>query len=55
MENDAQILETLVVKEDEPTSPESYNCLIPQWGEMHEKLEKEKMYSQGRGVYYTVV
>ena len=24
MENDAQMLETLVVKEDEPTSPESH-------------------------------
>ena len=53
MENDAQILETLVVKEDEPTSPKSYENIndevvktileMAPWGEMHEELKNEKM------------
>ena len=52
MENDAQILETLVVKEDEPTSPESHEKTnydvvktIPEmtlWVPMHEELKNEK-------------
>ena len=53
MENDTQILETLVVKENESTSPESHEKIkdevvktIPKmapWGEMHEELKNEKM------------
>ena len=53
MENDAQILETLVVKENEPTSPQSHEKIndeivktIPEmapWGKMHEELKNEKM------------
>ena len=52
MENDAQILETLAVKEDEPTSPESQEKIndevvktileMASWGEMHEELKNEK-------------
>ena len=52
MENDAQILETLVVKEDGPTSPESHEKTndevektMPEmtlWGEIHEELKNEK-------------
>ena len=52
VENDAQILETLVVKEDEPTSPESQEKINDEvvktilettpWGEMHEELKNEK-------------
>ena len=51
MENDAQILETLVVKEDEPTSPESHEKTndevvktIPKmsfWVPMHEEVKNE--------------
>ena len=51
MENDAQILETLVVKEDEPTSPESHEKTndevvrtIPEmtlWVPMHEEVKNE--------------
>ena len=53
VENDAQILETLVVKEDEPTSPESHEKIkdevvktileMAPWGEMHEESKNEKM------------
>ena len=53
VENDAQILETLVVKEDGPTSPESHEKTndevgktMPEmtlWGEIHEELKNEKM------------
>ena len=53
VENDAQNLETLVVKEDELTSPESHKKIndevintIPEmapWGEMHEELKNEQM------------
>ena len=53
VENDAQILETLVVKEDEPTSLELHEKTndevgktMPEmtvWGEMYEKLKNEKM------------
>ena len=49
VENDAQILETLVVKEDEPTSPESHDMTndevmktIPEmtfWVPMHEEVK----------------
>ena len=52
VENDAQILETLVVKEDGPTSPESHEKTndevgktMPEmtlWGEIHEELKNEK-------------
>ena len=52
MENDAKILETLVVKEDEPTSPKSHEKINDEvvktilekasWGEMHEELKNEK-------------
>ena len=53
MENDAQTLETSVVKEDKPTSPESHEKIkdeivktilemVP-WGKMHEGLKNEKM------------
>ena len=52
VENDAQILETLVVKEDGPTSLESYEKIKEEvvetfsemtlWGEMHEELKNEK-------------
>ena len=52
VENDAQILETLVVKEDEPTSPESHEKTndkvvktIPEmtlWVPMHEEVKNEK-------------
>ena len=51
VENDAQILETLVVKEDEPTSPESHEKInyevvktIPEmtlWVPMHEEVKNE--------------
>ena len=51
VENDAQILETLVVKEDEPTSPESHEKTnyevvktIPEmtlWVPMHEEVKNE--------------
>ena len=51
MENDAQILETLVVKEDEPTSPESYEKTNDEvvktisemtlWVLMHEEAKNE--------------
>ena len=51
VENDAQILETLVAKEDEPTSPESYEKTndevvktIPEmtlWVPMHEEAKNE--------------
>ena len=51
VENDAQILETLVVKEDGPTSPESHEKTndevgktMPEmtlWGEMHEEVKNE--------------
>ena len=50
MENNAKNLETLVVKEDEPTSPKSQENIndeviktimeMAPWGEMHEELEK---------------
>ena len=53
MENDVEIFETLVVKEDEPTFLESHEKIndeviktIPKmapWGEMHEELKNEKM------------
>ena len=53
VENDAQILETLIVNGDEPTSLESHEKIndevvktIPEmvpWGEMHEELKNEKM------------
>ena len=53
MENDAQILETLVVKEDESTSPESHEKIndevvktileMAPWGERHEELKNEKI------------
>ena len=53
VENDTQILETLVVKEDGPTSPESHEKTndevgktMPEmtlWGEIHEELKNEKM------------
>ena len=53
LENDAQTFETLVVKEDEPTSPESHEKInyevvntiseMALWGEMHEELKIEKM------------
>ena len=53
MENDAQVLETLVVKEDEPTYLESHEKIndevvktimeMAQWGEMHEELKNDKM------------
>ena len=53
LENDAKNLETLVVKEDEPTSSESHENInnevlktIPkmaQWREMYEELKNEKM------------
>ena len=53
MKNGAQILEILVVKEDEPTSPESGEKIkdevvktileMASWGEMHEELKNEKM------------
>ena len=53
VENDAQILEILVVKVDKPTSPKSHEKIkdeviktIPEmapWGEMHEELKNEKM------------
>ena len=53
VENDAQILETLVVKEDGPTSSESHEKTndevgktMPEmtlWGEMHDELKNEKM------------
>ena len=53
VENDAQSLETLVVKEDEPTSLELHEKTndevgktMPEmtvWGEMYEKLKNEKM------------
>ena len=53
VENDTKILETLVVKEDEPTYLESHEKIndkvvttIPEmgpWGEMYENLKKEKM------------
>ena len=52
VENDAQILETLVVKEDEPTSPESHEKTnydvvktIPEmtlWVPMYEEVKNEK-------------
>ena len=53
MENDAQTLETSLVKEDKPTSPESHEKIkdeivktilemVP-WGKMHEGLKNEKM------------
>ena len=52
VENDAQILETLVVKEDESTSPESQEKIndevvrtildMASWGGMHEELKNEK-------------
>ena len=52
VENDAQIFETLVVKGDEPTSPESHEKTndkvvktIPEmtlWVPMHEKVKNEK-------------
>ena len=51
--NDAQTLETLVVKEDEPTSPESHEKIkdevvktIPEmapWGGMHKELKIEEV------------
>ena len=51
--NDGQTLETLVVKEDEPTSPESQEKIkdevvktIPEmapWGEMHKELKIEEV------------
>ena len=51
VKNDAQILETLVVKEDEPTSPESHEKTndevaktIPEmtlWFSMHEEVKNE--------------
>ena len=53
VENDAQTLETLVVKEDELTSPKSHEKIKDElvktiletapWGEMHEELKNEKM------------
>ena len=53
VENDAQILETLVVKKDGPTSLESHEKTndevgktMPErtlWGEIHEELKNEKM------------
>ena len=53
VENDEQILETLVVKEDGPTSPESHEKtndevgkIMPEmtlWGEIQEELKNEKM------------
>ena len=53
VENDTQILETLVVKEDGPTSPESHEKTndevgktMPEmtlWGEIHEELKNENM------------
>ena len=53
LENDAKNLETLVVKEDEPTSSESHENInnevlktIPKmakWREMYEELKNEKM------------
>ena len=53
MENDAQTLKDLVVKENEPTSPESNEKIndevvktileLASWGKMHEELKKEKM------------
>ena len=53
VENDAQILETLVVKEDEPTYLKSHEKIkdevvnnIPEmalWGELLEELKNEKM------------
>ena len=52
MENDAQILDTLVVKEDESTSSESHEKTNDEvgktmsemtlWGEMNEELKNEK-------------
>ena len=52
VENDVQILETLVVKKDEETSPESQEKINDEvvktilettpWGEMHEELKNEK-------------
>ena len=52
VENDAHIFETLVVKEDEPTSPESHEKTnakvvktIPEmtfWVPMHEEVKNEK-------------
>ena len=53
VENDAQILETLYVKEDELTSLESHEKIKDEvvktildmaiWGEKHEELKNEKM------------
>ena len=53
VENDEQILETLVLKEDGPTSSESHEKINDEvgktmsdmtlWGEMHEELKNEKM------------
>ena len=53
VENDAQILKTLVVKEDKPTSSESHEKIndevvktitkMTPWGKMHEELKNEKM------------
>ena len=53
LKNDAQILRTLVVKDDQPTFPKSHEKTnnevvktireMATWGEMHEELKNEKM------------
>ena len=67
VENDAQTLKDLVVKEDEPTSLESHEKIkdnivkttseMAPWGEIHEELKNEKItyIFQDRGVHYAVV
>ena len=65
MENEAQTLETLVVKEDGPTSLESREKIkdeviktiqvMAPWGEMHEEFKNEKMtlFPRQRSVLYS--
>ena len=64
MENDAQTLKNLVVKEDKPTSPESHENktdevvkTIPKmapWGETHEELKNEKITPISKTEEYTM-
>ena len=64
VENDAQTLKNLVVKEDEPTSPESHENktdevvkTIPKmapWGETHEELKNEKITPISKTEEYTM-
>ena len=64
MENDAQTLETLVVREDESISPKSHEKIkdevvktileIAPWGEMHEELKNEKMTPIPKATKYTI-